>query len=48
MGRTPTQRMSQQQAERLDPDQMPSAIQVMEDDKKTRSGDFITSAKGIL
>jgi len=46
MGGAPPQSMPQQQARRLDPDQMPSAIQVMEDDKKTRSGDFITSAKG--
>ena len=44
MGGAPPQSMPQQQASRLD--QMPSAIQVMEDDKKTRSGDFITSAKG--
>lgn len=46
MGGAPPQPMPQQQARRLDPDQMPSAIQVMEDDKKTRAGDFITSAKG--
>ena len=38
----------QQQARRLDPDQMPSAIQVMEEDKRTRSCDFATNAKGIF
>lgn len=39
---------SQQQARRLDPDQMPSAIQVMEDDKRTRSGPFATNQKGLV
>jgi len=48
MGAAPPQPMPQQQARRLDPDQMPSAIQVMEDDKKTRTGDFITSTKGLV
>ena len=48
MGAAPPQPMPQQQARRLDPDQMPSAIQVMEDDKKTRTGDFITSTKGKM
>lgn len=38
----------QQQARRLDPDQMPSAIQVMEDDKRSRSGPFATSQKGLV
>lgn len=38
----------QQQARRLDPDQMPSAIQVMEDDKRTRSGPFATNQKGLV
>ena len=38
----------QQQARRLDPDQMPSAIQVMEDDKRTRSGPFATNQKGLI
>ena len=42
------QQLPQQQARRLDPDQMPSAIQVMEDDKKARSGEFVTDVKGIL
>lgn len=31
---------------RLDPDQMPSPIQVVEDDKKNRSGEFCTSTRG--
>jgi protein transport protein SEC24 len=39
---------SQQQARRLDPDQMPSAIQVMEDDKRSRSGPFATNQKGLV
>lgn len=38
----------QQQARRLDPDQMPSAIQVMEDDRRTRSGPFATNQKGLV
>ncbi|XP_075216989.1 COPII coat complex component secretory 24CD isoform X2 [Lycorma delicatula] len=36
----------QQQARRLDPDQMPSPIQVMQDDQKTKSGIFYTNQKG--
>lgn len=36
----------QQQPRRLDPDQMPSPMQVMEDDLKTRSGIFYTHQKG--
>ncbi|CAH1404108.1 unnamed protein product [Nezara viridula] len=35
-----------QQQRRLDPDQMPSPMQVMEDDQKTRSGVFYTHQKG--
>ncbi|XP_066585549.1 protein transport protein Sec24C [Prorops nasuta] len=37
-----------QQARRLDPDQMPSPIQVMEDDQRNRGGVFITNQKGLL
>ena len=48
-GPSPQQPMPpQQQARRLDPDQMPSAIQVMEDDKRTRSGPFATNQKGLI
>lgn len=35
-----------QQPRRLDPDQMPSPIQVIEDDRKQRSGTFYTNTKG--
>lgn len=38
----------QQQARRLDPEQMPSAIQVMEDDRKARSGAFPTNQRGTV
>ncbi|XP_039278059.1 protein transport protein Sec24C-like [Nilaparvata lugens] len=34
------------QAKRLDPDQMPSPIQVMQEDRKTKSGIFTTNLKG--
>lgn len=37
-----------QQARRLDPEQMPSAIQVMEDDRKNHSGPFETSVRGAM
>ncbi|KAF7998595.1 hypothetical protein HCN44_011003 [Aphidius gifuensis] len=37
-----------QQAKRLDPDTMPSPIQVMQDDQKTRGGEFITNQKGLV
>ena len=37
-----------QQARRLDPDQMPSPIQVMQDDQRTRSGVFVTNQKGLV
>uniref|UniRef100_A0A8D9ENZ4 Protein transport protein Sec24C n=2 Tax=Cacopsylla melanoneura TaxID=428564 RepID=A0A8D9ENZ4_9HEMI len=33
---------------KLDPDNMPSRIQVMEDDRKNRSGEFRTEARGAL
>lgn len=38
----------QQQQKRLDPDQMPSPIQVVQDDQKTRSGVFVTNQKGLV
>lgn len=38
----------QQQARRLDPDHMPSPIQVMQEDQKTKSGLFHTSQKGLV
>ncbi|XP_077280362.1 COPII coat complex component secretory 24CD [Temnothorax americanus] len=37
-----------QQARRLDPEQMPSPIQVMQDDQNMRGGVFITSQKGLV
>ncbi|XP_029824250.2 protein transport protein Sec24C isoform X3 [Ixodes scapularis] len=38
-----------QQAQRkLDPDQMPSPIQVIEDDRKARGGPFYTSKRGLV
>lgn len=40
--------MQPPQQKRLDPDQMPSPIQVIEDDKKTRSGVFQTNARGSV
>ncbi|XP_063979961.1 protein transport protein Sec24C [Diachasmimorpha longicaudata] len=36
-----------QQAKRLDPESMPSPIQVMQDDQRTRGGVFITNQKGL-
>ncbi|XP_057335503.1 protein transport protein Sec24C [Microplitis mediator] len=36
------------QAKRLDPESMPSPIQVMQDDQKTRGGTFITNQKGLV
>lgn len=46
---TPSGPMSgpSQQPRKLDPDQMPSPIQVIEDDKRARGGVFQTSARGI-
>ncbi|CAG0892731.1 unnamed protein product [Cyprideis torosa] len=38
--------LQQQAPRKLDPDQMPSPIQVMEDDQKARSGPFKTAVKG--
>ncbi|XP_034948531.1 protein transport protein Sec24D [Chelonus insularis] len=37
-----------QQAKRLDPDSMPSPIQVMQDDQKARGGIFATNQKGLV
>ncbi|XP_020285904.1 protein transport protein Sec24C [Pseudomyrmex gracilis] len=37
-----------QQARRLDPEQMPSPIQVMQDDQNTRGGIFITNQRGLV
>ncbi|XP_011635286.1 protein transport protein Sec24C [Pogonomyrmex barbatus] len=37
-----------QQARRLDPEQMPSPIQVMQDDQNMRGGVFITNQKGLV
>ncbi|XP_076263106.1 COPII coat complex component secretory 24CD [Rhynchophorus ferrugineus] len=39
---------TQQQQKRLDPDSIPSPVQVMEDDQKTRSGPFVTNQKGLV
>ncbi|KMQ92236.1 protein transport protein sec24c-like protein [Lasius niger] len=37
-----------QQARRLDPEQMPSPIQVMQDDQNMRGGVFITNQRGLV
>lgn len=37
-----------QQQKRLDPDQMPSPIQVIQDDQRNRSGPFVTNQKGLV
>ncbi|XP_011883554.1 PREDICTED: protein transport protein Sec24C-like [Vollenhovia emeryi] len=37
-----------QRARRLDPEQMPSPIQVMQDDQNMRGGVFITNQKGLV
>lgn len=37
-----------QQSRRLDPDNMPSPIQVIEDDRKLRSGTFSTAQRGVV
>ncbi|CAL7951975.1 unnamed protein product [Xylocopa violacea] len=37
-----------QQARRLDPEQMPSPIQVMQDDQRARGGVFVTNQKGLV
>ncbi|GLV32062.1 Secretory 24CD [Carabus blaptoides fortunei] len=44
----PTYQQQPQQARRLDPDQMPSPIQVTLDDQRTRSGLFCTNQKGLV
>ncbi|KAL4239532.1 Protein transport protein Sec24C [Mactra antiquata] len=38
----------QQPQKRLDPDQMPSPIQVIQDDRNNRSGTFSTAGKGVV
>lgn len=40
--------LQSQPARRLDPDQMPSPIQVMQDDQRNRSGIFFTNQKGLV
>jgi len=40
--------MQPPQAKRLDPDQMPSPIQVIEDDKRNRGGVFSTATRGSV
>lgn len=40
--------MQPPQQKRLDPDQMPSPLQVIEDDKRNRSGVFSTAGKGMV
>ena len=40
--------MQQPQAKKLDPDSMPSPVQVIEDDKVNRSGQFQTTSRGSV
>ncbi|KOC60808.1 Protein transport protein Sec24C [Habropoda laboriosa] len=40
--------MQPQQVRRLDPEQMPSPIQVMQDDQRVRGGIFVTNQKGLV
>ncbi|XP_046433138.1 protein transport protein Sec24C [Neodiprion fabricii] len=40
--------MQPQTARRLDPDQMPSPIQVIQDDQHTKGGVFVTNQKGLV
>nr|CAD7393436.1 unnamed protein product [Timema cristinae] len=40
--------LQSQPARRLDPDEMPSPIQVMKDDQRNRSGVFVTNQKGLV
>ncbi|XP_005101853.1 protein transport protein Sec24C [Aplysia californica] len=47
-GQPPQPMQAPQQQRRLDPDQMPSPIQVIEDDKRNRSGVFQTNNKGSV
>ncbi|XP_038219066.1 protein transport protein Sec24C [Zerene cesonia] len=42
------QQFQQPPQKRLDPDQMPSPIQVMADDQQNRSGVFVTNDKGLV
>ena len=42
------QQQQQQQARRLDPDHMPSPIQVILDDQRARGGVFVTNQKGLI
>ncbi|XP_017774073.1 PREDICTED: protein transport protein Sec24C [Nicrophorus vespilloides] len=42
------QQQQQQQQRRLDPDQMPSPIQVLQDDQTNRSGIFYVNQKGLV
>lgn len=42
------QQQQQQQARRLDPDHMPSPIQVILDDQRARGGVFATNEKGLI
>ncbi|KAJ8676393.1 hypothetical protein QAD02_012180 [Eretmocerus hayati] len=42
------QSSSQSQARRLDPDQMPSPIQVIQDDQRMKGGVFTTNQKGLV
>ncbi|KAF5297356.1 hypothetical protein FQR65_LT01286 [Abscondita terminalis] len=44
----PSYQQQAQQQRRLDPDQMPSPIQVMQDDQRSRSGVFCTNQKGLV
>ena len=39
---------AQNQGRRLNPDDMPSPLQVMEEDRRARGNEFITNAKGLL
>lgn len=47
-GMQPGPAMQPPQQKRLDPDQMPSPLQVIEDDKRNRSGVFSTAGKGSV
>lgn len=47
-GQQPSYPGQQQTPRRLDPDQMPSPMQVMQDDQKSKSGIFYTNQKGLV
>lgn len=47
-GMQPGPAMQPPQQKKLDPDQMPSPLQVIEDDKRNRSGVFSTAVKGAV